>query len=191
MAARALQRIDQTARAREVNRMVRTRTRPDEAGKPSYITRQGYRRLEEEAHRLWTVERPKLAKAVGVAAAEGDRSENAEYIYGKRKLFEIDRRLAFLGKRLDVLTIVDRKPDTNGRVHFGAWVTLEDETGARVTYQIVGPDETDTNGVRVSCESPMARALIGREVGDEVSVPRPKGTASFVIEAVSFDEPTV
>jgi transcription elongation factor GreB len=167
--------------------MVRTRTRPDESGKPSYITREGYRRLEEEAHRLWTVERPKLAKAVAEAAAEGDRSENAEYIYGKRKLFEVDRRLAFLGKRLDVLTIVDRKPDTQGRVYFGAWVTLEDDTGKRVTYRIVGPDETDSNAGSISCDSPMGRALIGRRVGDEISVPRPKGAASFVIEQVSFE----
>ena len=138
---------------------------------------------------MWTIERPKLAKAVAIAAAEGDRSENAEYIYGKRKLFEIDRRLAFLGKRLDVLTIVDRKPDSVGRVHFGAWVTLEDDGGARYTYQIVGPDETGTDGKVISCESPMARALLGREVGDEVTVPRPKGPASFVIEAVSWEAP--
>jgi transcription elongation factor GreB len=168
--------------------MARTRTRPDESGKPSYITREGYRRLEEEAHRLWTIERPKLTKAVAEAAAEGDRSENAEYIYGKRKLFEIDRRLRFLGKRLDVLTIVDRKPDTSGRVYFGAFVALEDEAGAQFVYQIVGPDETDGVGT-VSCESPMGRALIGRELGDEVTVPRPKGPADFVITAISFDAP--
>ncbi|MET0390934.1 MAG: transcription elongation factor GreB [Polyangiales bacterium] len=170
--------------------MARTRTRPDESGKPSYITREGYRRLEEEAHRLWTVERPKVTKAVAEAAAEGDRSENAEYIYGKRKLFEIDRRLKFLGKRLDVLTIVDRKPDTQGRVYFGAFVTLEDEAGERVIYQIVGPDETDAASGTISCESPMGRALLGREVGDEVTVPRPKGPAQFVIEAVGFDRPS-
>jgi transcription elongation factor GreB len=169
--------------------MARTRTRPDESKKPSYITREGYRRLEEEAHRLWTVERPKLTKAVAEAAAEGDRSENAEYIYGKRKLFEIDRRLQFLGKRLEVLTIVDRKPDQAGRVYFGAFVTLEDENGQRTTYQIVGPDETDTQGGCVSCEAPMGRALLGREVGDEVNVPRPKGNAVFTVEAISFDAP--
>ena len=169
--------------------MTRERTRPDESGKPSYITREGYRRLELEAHRLWTVERPKLTKAVAEAAAEGDRSENAEYIYGKRKLFEIDRRLKFLGKRLDVLTIVDRKPEASGRVYFGAFVTLEDEEGERVTYQIVGPDETDGASSCVSCESPMGRSLLGREVGDEVTVPRPKGAATFVIEAVSFEPP--
>jgi transcription elongation factor GreB len=88
-----------------------------------------------------------------------------------------------------VLTIVDRKPEANGRVYFGAWVTLEDESGARVVYQIVGPDETDSDGVTISCESPMGRALIGREVGDEVSVPRPKGAANYVIEAVCFEAP--
>jgi transcription elongation factor GreB len=169
--------------------MARTRTRPDESKKPSYITSEGYRRLEEEAHRLWTIERPKLAKAVAEAAAEGDRSENAEYIYGKRKLFEIDRRLAFLGKRLEVLKIVDRKPAADGRVYFGAWVTLEDEDGTRVTYQIVGPDETDAESSRISCESPMGLALLGRSVGDEVEVPRPKGAASFVIEAVELERP--
>lgn len=169
--------------------MTRTRTRPDESAKPSYITREGYRRLEEEAHRLWTIERPRLTKAVAEAAAEGDRSENAEYIYGKRKLFEIDRRLKFLGKRLDVLTIVDRKPDASGRVYFGAFVTLEDEAGEFVTYQIVGPDETESGAGHVSCESPMGRALLGRSVGDEVTVPRPKGPANFVIEAVSFEQP--
>jgi transcription elongation factor GreB len=171
--------------------MSRMRTRPDESKNPSYITHEGYRRLEEEAHRLWTIERPKLTKAIAIAAAEGDRSENAEYIYGKRKLIEVDRRLAFLGKRLDVLTIVDRKPDHSGKVYFGAYVTLEDEDGSRFTYQIVGPDETDNAGGCVSCESPMGRALIGREVGDEVTVPRPKGPRVFVIEAISFSEPGV
>jgi transcription elongation factor GreB len=170
--------------------MARTRTRPDESGKPSYITPEGYRRLEEEAHQLWTVERPKLTKAVAIAAAEGDRSENAEYIYGKRKLFEIDRRLKFLGKRLEVLKIVDGTPTANDRVFFGAWVTVEDEEGARHVYRIVGPDETDVNAGGVSCESPMGKALLGRERGDEVVVPRPKGAASFSIEAISFAKPT-
>jgi transcription elongation factor GreB len=170
--------------------MARHRTRPDESKNPSYITPAGYRRLEEEAHRLWTIERPKLTKAVAIAAAEGDRSENAEYIYGKRKLIEIDKRLQFLGKRLDVLKIVDGTPKNDGRVHFAAYVTLEDEEGALRTLQIVGPDETDAGTGKISCESPMGKALIGREVGDEVNVPRPKGEACFVIEAVSFEAPT-
>jgi transcription elongation factor GreB len=169
--------------------MARTPSRPDEANRPSYVTQEGYRRLEEEAHRLWTVERPKLAKAVAVAAAEGDRSENAEYIYGKRKLFEIDRRLAYLGKRLEALTIVDRAPDADGRVYFGAWVTLEDEAGDRRSLHIVGPDEVELGSAEISCESPMARALLGRSIGDEVVVPRPKGQAVFTIEAVGFTRP--
>jgi transcription elongation factor GreB len=169
--------------------MTRTRTRPDESGRPSYITPEGYRKLEEEAHRLWTIERPKISKAVAEAAAEGDRSENAEYIYGKRKLFEIDRRLAFLGKRLEVLKIVDGKPEEDGRVYFGAWVTLETEDGEHVVHRIVGPDETDLGGVTVSCESPLGKALLGRELGDEVSVPRPKGPITYVIHAVTFRKP--
>src|SRR6185503_4629017 len=111
--------------------MSRMRSRPDESGKPGFITPAGYRKLEEEAERLWTVERPRVVKAVAVAAAEGDRSENAEYIYGKRKLAEIDRRLAYLGKRLEVLKIVDGPPDDASRVHFGACVTLEDDAGER------------------------------------------------------------
>ena len=169
----------------------RDRTRPDESKKPSYITAAGYRALEEEAHHLWTVERPKLAKAVAVAAAEGDRSENAEYIYGKKKLAEIDRRLKFLSARLDVLTIVDRPPAQDGRVYFGSYVTLEDDEGERVTYRLVGPDETDATVNHISIESPVAKALLGRQEGDEVTVKRPRGTTTFVIEAVSNTAPEV
>ena len=164
----------------------RRRTRPDESGKPSYVTREGYRRLEEEAERLWNVERPKLARAVAEAAAEGDRSENAEYIYGKKKLAEIDRRLAFLGKRLDVLTIVDQRPDDEGRVFFGAWVTLEDEDGDEVTYRLVGPDESDADRGYISVESPVAKALLKKEEGDEVTVRRPKGDKTFEIVRVRY-----
>lgn len=164
----------------------RDRKRPDESARPSYITRDGYRRLEEEAHLLWTVERPKLTRAVAEAAAEGDRSENAEYIYGKRKLAEVDRRLSFLGKRLEVLTIVDEERKDEDRVFFGAYVTLEDEEGALLNYRIVGPDETDAHSGCISLESPMAKALMGKRVGDDVLVPRPRGAAEFVIHAVSY-----
>ena len=137
-----------------------------------------------------------MTKAVATAAAEGDRSENAEYIYGKKKLAEIDRRLAFLSARLEVLQVVDRAPADDGRVHFGAIVTLEDDAGTRASYHLVGPDETDVAAPagpagqapasRVSIESPMGRALLGRSEGDEVIVPRPKGAASFTIEAVRY-----
>lgn len=169
--------------------MTRQRTRPDESGKPGYITREGYRRLELEAERLWTVERPALTKAVAIAAAEGDRSENAEYIYGKRKLAEIDRRLKFLGKRLQVLTLVDPQEAPTDRVYFGHWVSLEDEAGKRSCYQIVGPDETEVGGERISVEGPLAKALLKRQVGDEITVQRPKGEITFVIQSISTTRP--
>jgi transcription elongation factor GreB len=164
------------------------RSRPDESGKPGQITSAGYRRLEEEAERLWTVERPKLVKSVAAAAAEGDRSENAEYIYGKRKLAEIDRRLAYLGKRLKVLTPVDQPPARDGRVHFGAFVTVEDEDGNTVRYQLVGSDESDAGQKRISIESPLAKALLRRRAGDSVTVQRPKGEIEYVIVDVSYAE---
>jgi transcription elongation factor GreB len=164
----------------------RRRTRPDESATPGHITPEGYRRLEEEAAHLWNVERPRLVKAVAVAAAEGDRSENAEYIYGKRKLAEVDRRLRWLGQRLDVLTIVDRPPDDQGRVYFGAWVTLEDDEGGQVTYRIVGPDETDAARGWISIASPVARTLLKREEGDEVMVRRPRGAKRYEIISVRY-----
>jgi transcription elongation factor GreB len=176
--------------------MSRMRTRPDESGKPGYITAEGYRRLEEEAERLWTVERPKLVKSVSAAAAEGDRSENAEYIYGKKKLAEIDRRLAFLGRRLEVLKIVDEPPERDGRVYFGAWVTLEDENGQQVCYQIVGSDEVmvtpptssraGPDRKRISMDSPLAKALLRKHIGDEITVQRPKGEITYEIIAVTY-----
>jgi len=155
--------------------MTRERTRPDTSGEPGYITPEGYRRFEEEADRLWNIDRPKMAKAVQVAAAEGDRSENAEYQYSKQRLAAIDRRLRFLGQRLKVLTIVDEKPPDDGRVYFGSWVTVEDEAGNARTYRIVGPDEIDAEKKWISMESPMGRSLLSREVGDEIRVRRPKG----------------
>ena len=153
------------------------------------MTAEGYRRLEEEAHQLWTVERPQMAKAVQIAAAEGDRSENAEYLYSKRKLAEIDRRLRFLGKRLEVLTIVSEKPPEDGRVYFGSWVTVMDEQGVEATYRIVGPDETDAEAGRISVESPVARALLRKEEGDEVEVRRPKSVATLEVVRVSSSPP--
>jgi transcription elongation factor GreB len=162
--------------------MSRMRTRPDESGKPGYITAEGYRRLEEEAGRLWTVERPKLVKSVATAAAEGDRSENAEYIYGKKKLAEIDRRLQFLGKRLEVLKIVDEPP--------------EREDGQRSCYQIVGSDEVmippptsprpGPERKRISMDSPLAKALLRKCIGDEITVQRPKGEITYEIIEVTY-----
>ena len=168
----------------------RTRTRKDESGKPGHITAEGYRRLEEESHRLWTVDRPKMARAVEIAAAEGDRSENAEYQYSKKKLFEIDRRLTYLGKRLTVLTRVEGPPPDDGRVYFGCWAKLADEDGEEVTYRIVGADETDAERGYISVDSPVAKALLRREVGDEVVVRRPAGEMLYEILDVYVSDPS-
>lgn len=163
--------------------MTRRRTRPDLSGRPGYITPEGYRRFEEEADRLWNVDRPAMAKAVQVAAAEGDRSENAEYQYSKQRLATIDRRLRFLGQRLKVLTIVDETPPDDGRVYFGSWVTIEDEDGNTQTYRVVGPDEIDAEKKWISMDSPVGKSLLSRRVGDEITVQRPKGdVTSEIIE---------
>ena len=168
--------------------MSRRRTRPDDSRKPSYITADGYRKLEEEAHALWTVERPKLAKAVQIAAAEGDRSENAEYIYGKKKLREIDRRLRFLSKRIDELQIIRPSPAQEGRVFFGAWVTVENEEGEEMRFQIVGPDEYDPKDNRISVDSPMAQALLNKKVGDEAIVKTPAAQFKWRIKKIEYQK---
>lgn len=167
----------------------RDRTRPDESRKPGHITAEGYRRLQEEADQLWHEERPRLTKAVAIAAAEGDRSENAEYIYGKRRMAEIDRRLRMLGNRLDVLTIVEGPARDDGKVYFGSWVVLETQEGDRVCYRLMGPDETDVDRGFISVDSPMGKALMGKEAGDEVLVRRPRGDAVFEIVEVCLKRP--
>ena len=153
----------------------------------SYITPDGAKRLRAELDQLWTVERPRVTQEVADAAAQGDRSENAEYIYGKRRLREIDRRVRFLSKRLDELVVVSEPPKDLQRVHFGAYVTLEDDDGGEVTYRIVGPDELDASRGWISIDAPMARALIGKRDGDEVLVRRPKGDATYTIIGVRYE----
>ncbi len=143
----------------------------------SYITAEGYRKLKEEAEWLWRVERPRVTREVAEAAAQGDRSENAEYIYGKRRLREIDRRLRWLTKRMDELTVVRPSPEQRGRAYFGAIVRVGDEAGEERSFQLVGPDESDPAAGRLSIESPLGRALVGRREGDEVRVPRPQAAA--------------
>ncbi len=154
----------------------------------SYITPEGAKRLRAELDQLWTVERPRVTQEVADAAAQGDRSENAEYIYGKRRLREIDRRVRFLSKRLDQLVVVAEAPKDPKRVFFGAWVTLEDDAGDEVTYRIVGPDEFDVDRGFISIDSPVARALLGKRDGDEVMVRRPKGDATYTIVGVRYQE---
>lgn len=157
--------------------------------KTNYITRSGFEKLQRELEWLFREERPKVTEAVSVAAALGDRSENADYIYGKKRLREIDSRIRFLTKRIDELTVVDGGPRKDAdRVYFGAIVTIEDEEGDRQTYQLVGPDEFDANEGRISVDSPVGRALMGRRLGDEVVVRRPKGEAVYEVLEIVYDD---
>jgi len=153
-----------------------------------YITPTGFRRLQEEAERLWRVERPRITREVAEAAAQGDRSENAEYLYGKRRLREIDQRLRFLAKRMDELTVVRATPEQRGRVFFGAFVEIEDADGARRELRLVGADESDPGEGRVSLESPLGRALVGKRPGEEVRVRRPKGELRCVVIAIRYED---
>jgi transcription elongation factor GreB len=152
----------------------------------AYITPEGVARLRAEYDFLWKVKRPQVTQAVSEAAALGDRSENAEYIYGKKQLREIDRRIRFLQKRLDELTVVDRRPDDPRRIFFGAWVRLEDEAGAIHAYRIVGADEIDTARGDISIDSPLARALLNKTIDDEVRVRLPAGEAVYWVLAVQY-----
>jgi transcription elongation factor GreB len=151
-----------------------------------YITPEGERVLRDELDRLWNDERPKVTQEVADAAAQGDRSENAEYIYGKKRLREIDARVRCLSQRLDELTVVREAPVDDDRIYFGAWVRLEDEAGEELTYRIVGPDEFDVEAGKISVDSPLGRALMRKQDGDEVMVRRPRGDASYTILEVRY-----
>ena len=151
-----------------------------------YITPEGQKHLSEELSYLWKIKRPQVTQAVAEAAAMGDRSENAEYIYGKKQLRQIDSRLRFLSKRLSELIVVDRMPDDTSKVFFGAWVEIEDTDGNMYKYRIVGPDEFDPDKNFISIDSPMAKALLRRTEGDEVVVSRPNGTVKFVVTSIRY-----
>jgi transcription elongation factor GreB len=155
-------------------------------GPPRYITREGFRRIAAEHERIWSVERPRIVAEVEAAAALGDRSENAEYIYGKKKLRELDRRLRFLSQRMDSLTVIEPKPHPAGRAFFGAWVTVEQEDGEERTYRLVGPDEFDVAGGLISVDAPLGRALLGKREGDSAVVQRPVGRARLVVVGVRW-----
>ncbi|MFB2765397.1 MULTISPECIES: transcription elongation factor GreB [Marinobacter] len=163
-----------------------SKTEGSTAPRPRYITPDGEQALREELQYLWKVKRPEVTQAVREAAALGDRSENAEYIYGKKQLREIDRRVRFLSKRLDELTVVDRLPDDQSRVFFGAWVTIEDDDGEEQTYRLVGADEFDLAKGYLSINAPLARALIGKHLDDEVSVKTPEGWKTVVITGIRY-----
>ena len=146
------------------------RYRPPQPVGSKYITAEGHKRLTDELDYLWKKKRPEVTRILSAAAAEGDRSENAEYIYRKKELREIDARVRFLRKRLDDMVIVDRTPTDTDKIYFGAWVTIEDANGNEKTYRIVGPDEFDAKLGWISMDSPMGKALLGRSIDDEIKI---------------------
>ncbi|WP_455366369.1 transcription elongation factor GreB [Kaarinaea lacus] len=162
------------------------RWRPPPPVSSKYITPEGKQRLEEELEFLWRKKRPEVTKALSAAAAEGDRSENAEYIYRKKQLREIDSRVRFLRKRLENMKVVGGMPDDTSRVFFGAWVTVENEAGEETVYRVVGPDETDFQNEYISMDSPMGRALMGKALDAEVEVETPQGKKILYIVDVEY-----
>lgn len=154
-----------------------------------YITPEGLTRLRQELRQLWQVERPAVTAVVHEAAKNGDRSENGDYIYGKRRLREIDRRVRYLSKRLDTLEEVKELPSDRSRVFFGAWVTVEDAAGDTTTYRIVGPDEFDLAAGLLSMDAPLARALLGKRVDDEILVHAPGGSQELYVVAIDYSPP--
>jgi transcription elongation factor GreB len=164
------------------------RWRPAEKPGSPYITADGAGRLREEAQYLWRKLRPEVVKALSAAAAEGDRSENAEYTYRKKQLGEIDRRLRYLGKRIDIMKIVDRPPADITVIRFGAWVTLDNSSEEALVYRIVGVDETDAKKGFISIDSPVAKALLGKTVGDTTEVQLPECLASFEVIAIRYPD---
>jgi len=152
------------------------------------ITRAGFERLRAELDDLWRVQRPEVVRALSAAAAEGDRSENAEYIYRKKQLGGIDRRVRFLSKRIPALRVIEIAPTDRSAIFFGARVTVERaDTRERSDYRVVGPDETDAALGYISIDSPLARALLGKHEGDEVVAQLPGGPAGFEVLRVSYE----
>lgn len=162
------------------------RYRPPRKPSSKYITPQGKARMEEELRYLWKEKRPLVTQSVSEAAAQGDRSENAEYIYGKKQLREIDSRVRYLSKRLDDMVAVDRIPDDIKKVFFGAWVELEDEEGNIKQFRIVGPDEFDIKLGFISMDSPLAQALLNKREGDDIRVQGPNGILEYYLSRVQY-----
>jgi transcription elongation factor GreB len=165
-----------------------SRYRPPAPKGSKFITPEGAERLKNELDHLWRVLRPQVTQAVQEAAAQGDRSENAEYIYGKKQLREIDRRVRFLRQRLDGMTVVNQPPSDPQRVFFGAWVTLEGDNGDEVEYRIVGPDEFDAGKGYISMDAPLGRALMRKAIDDEVKVEVPGGAKTYYVVGVRYEE---
>lgn len=166
------------------------RYRPPRRRGSKYITPEGERALRAELHQLWKVERPEVTHAVHEAAKNGDRSENGDYIYGKRRLREIDSRVRFLNKRLDELQVVERPPDDTSRIFFGAWVTLENGSGETFRYRLVGPDEFDAAPEYISIDSPMARSLLKKRLDDEIQIRQGEADNVYTIVHIDYESAT-
>jgi len=164
-----------------------SRWRPPAPHSTAIITVDGHARLKAELDELWRVRRPEVVRALAAAAAEGDRSENAEYTYRKKQLGEIDRRVRYLGKRLEQLRVIDSAPGNRTAVYFGAWIGVEDDEGVENTYRIVGPDETDAAQGWISVDSPLARGALGKRVGDEFEARLPDGVATFALVGIRYE----
>jgi transcription elongation factor GreB len=162
------------------------RYRPPRPMSSPYITPEGEKMLRDELFQLWKVERPEVTNVVHEAAKNGDRSENGDYIYGKKRLREIDSRVRFLTKRLENMTVVHDKPQNQNQVYFGAWVILEDEQGNEQEYRIVGPDEFNLREKKLSMDSPMAKAILKKSLDDEVTVKTPEGNRRYCITAIRY-----
>ena len=167
-----------------------SRYRPPQRRGSRYITPEGMQALRAELHQLWKVERPQVTAVVHEAAKNGDRSENGDYIYGKRRLREIDSRVRFLTKRIDELEVVEQLPSDRDKIFFGAWVTVEDEDGKEQTYRIVGPDEFDLTQNKLSMDSPLAKALLGKRVDTDIIFQSPAGERELYIVTVSYTPPS-
>jgi transcription elongation factor GreB len=162
------------------------RYRPPRPESSKYITPEGAAALKRELDELWRVKRPAVTRSVSEAAAQGDRSENAEYIYGKKQLAEIDRRVRYLRKRLTGIRVVDQQPSDTSKVYFGAWFELCDDGGSEKEYRLVGPDESGFAPENISMDSPLGRAVIGKSVGSEILVRTPEGEARYELQRVRY-----
>ena len=164
------------------------RWRPPRIKSSPYITTEGMESLRAEIRQLWKIERPQVTETVYQAALNGDRSENGDYIYGKKRLREIDSRVRYLTKRIEELTVVEYLPQQEGKVFFGAWIELENDDGKKATYRIVGADELAPSKGYISVDSPMAKALIGKSEDDEIIVSTPEGAQEWYINTIRYNK---
>ena len=164
-----------------------SRYRPPQKPGAKYITDEGEKILKEELHQLWKVERPQVTQSVSEAAALGDRSENAEYIYGKKRLREIDRRVRYLSKRLEEVTVVSAPPDDQSKIYFGAYVTLEEDNGNKTRFRLVGPDEIDPRKGYISIDSPLGTQLLGKSIDAELLIDLPTGARKYFVINIEYE----